>query len=225
MTKEQIISQIRETGIVPVIRSDSKDEARRLITAILAGGISIFEVTMTVPNAVSLIDSLVGDFGDKAIIGAGTVLDVEAAQDCMAAGAQFIVSPVLNLKVIELCRSKNISVFPGALTPTEIVAAWEAGADVVKIFPAYAVGGANYLKAIKTPLPQIELMPTGGVTLLTMGDFIRAGAIAVGVGSDLVDVKAIRAGESEKITNMARGFVKAVGDARLFINGKTVSAE
>jgi len=216
MNKAQIISQIREIGIVPVIRADSEDEARQLIEAILAGGISVFEVTMTVPNAVSLIKSLVADFGDKAIIGAGTVLDAAAAQNCLAAGAKFIVSPALNLTVIEICQRENAAVFPGALTPTEIVAAWQAGADAVKIFPANAVGGANYLKAIKAPLPNIELMPTGGVTLATIGDFIRAGAFAVGVGSDLADVQAIRAGESEKITKTARAFVKAVRDARLF---------
>lgn len=216
MNKAQIISQIREIGIVPVIRADSEDEARQLIEAILAGGISIFEVTMTVPNAVSLIKTLVADFGDKAIIGAGTVLDAEAAQNCLTAGAKFIVSPILNLDVIETCRQANVAVFPGALTPTEIVAAWQAGADAVKIFPANAIGGANYVQAIKAPLPNIELMPTGGVTLATIGDFIRAGAIAVGVGSDLADVQAIRAGESEKITKAARAFIKSVRDARLF---------
>jgi len=216
MNKAQVINQIREIGIVPVIRAESENEARQLIEAILEGGIPIFEVTMTVPNAVSLIKSLVADFGDTAIIGAGTVLDAETAQNCLTAGAKFIVSPILNLNIIETCRRENVAVFPGALTPTEIVAAWQAGADAVKIFPVNAVGGANYLKAIKAPFPQIELMPTGGVTLATIGDFIRAGAIAVGVGSDLTDTKAIRAGESEKITKAARAFVEAVREARLF---------
>ncbi len=215
MDKAQIINQIRETGIVPVIRAASEDEARKLIEAILAGGISIFEVTMTVPNAVSLIKSLVADFGDKAIIGAGTVLDTEMARNCLAAGAKFVVSPALNLSVIETCRREKVAVFPGALTPTEIVAAWQAGADAVKIFPANAVGGANYLKAIKAPLPNIELMPTGGVTLATIGDFIRAGAIAVGVGSDLADTKAISAGEAEKVTQTARLYLEAVREARV----------
>ncbi len=213
--KTQVIGQIREIGIVPVIRAASAGEARQLIEAILAGGISIFEVTMTIPSAVLLIESLVADFGDKAIIGAGTVLDAETVQNCLAAGAKFVVSPTLNLSVIEICRRENVAVFPGALTPTEIVAAWQAGADAVKIFPANSVGGANYLKAIKAPLPQIELMPTGGVTLDKIGDFIRAGAIAVGVGSDLADVQAIRAGESEKVTKTARAFVKAVSETRL----------
>jgi len=215
MNKTQVISQIRKIGIVPVIRADSEDEARQLIEAIFEGGISIFEVTTTVPNAVLLIKTLVADFAEKAIIGAGTVLDAATARNCLAAGAKFIVSPVLKLDVIEICRRENVAVFPGALTPTEIVAAWQAGADAVKIFPANAVGGASFLKAIKTPLPNIELMPTGGVTLATIGDFIRAGAIAVGVGSDLADVRAIRAGESEKITKAARAFVKAVNEARL----------
>lgn len=215
MDKAQIINQIRETGIVPVIRAASEDEARKLIEAILAGGISIFEVTMTVPNAVSLIKSLVADFGDQAIIGAGTVLDIEMAQNCLAAGAKFVVSPTLNLSVIETCRREKVAVFPGALTPTEIVAAWQTGADAVKIFPANAVGGASYLKAIKAPLPNIELMPTGGVTLATIGDFIRAGAIAVGVGSDLADTKAISAGEAEKVTQTARLYLEAVREARV----------
>ena len=213
--KTQVIGQIREIGIVPVIRAASAGEARQLIEAILAGGISIFEVTMTIPSAVLLIESLVADFSDTAIIGAGTVLDAAAAENCLAAGAKFIVGPALNLEVIEICRQANTAVFPGALTPTEIVAAWQAGADAVKIFPANSVGGANYLKAIKAPLPQIELMPTGGVTLDKIGDFIRAGAIAVGVGSDLADVQAIRAGESEKVTKTARAFVKAVSETRL----------
>lgn len=215
MNKAKVISQIRETGIVPVIRADSEDEARQMVEGILAGGISIFEITMTVPNAVALIKSLVADFGDKAVIGAGTVLDVQAAQNCLAAGAKFIVSPTLSLDVIETCRRENVAVFPGALTPTEIVAAWQAGADVVKIFPANAVGGANYLRAIKAPLPNIELMPTGGVTLATIGDFIRAGAIAVGIGNNLADVAAVRAGEVEKIAQAAHAFAEAVREARL----------
>lgn len=215
MTKDQTISQIREVGIVPVIRAESEDEARRLIEAIMAGGISIFEVTMTVPNAVALISTLVTEFGDNAIIGAGTVLDAETAQNCVAAGAKFIVSPVLNLSVMEICRRANAAVFPGAMTPTEIVAAWQAGADAVKIFPAGAVGGPSYLRAIKAPLPHIELMPTGGVTLATIGDFVRAGAIAVGVGDDLADIKAIRAGESEKITQTAHAFLEAISEARM----------
>lgn len=215
MNKARIISQIREIGIVPVIRAASENEARKLIEAIFEGGISIFEVTMTTPNAVSLIKSLIADFDDKAIIGAGTVLDAAAAQNCLAAGAKFVVSPALNLNVIEVCRQEKVAVFPGALTPTEIVAAWQSGADAVKIFPANAVGGANYLKAIKAPLPQIELMPTGGVTLDAIGDFIRAGAIAVGVGSDLADTKAISAGESEKVTRTARLYLEAVREARV----------
>ncbi|MEJ7849100.1 MAG: bifunctional 4-hydroxy-2-oxoglutarate aldolase/2-dehydro-3-deoxy-phosphogluconate aldolase [Pyrinomonadaceae bacterium] len=214
MNKTQVIGKIRDTGIVPVIRARSEDEARRLIEAIMAGGISIFEVTMTVPNAVSLIRSLVTEFGDKAIIGAGTVLDASAAQDCLAAAAKFVVSPVLDLSVIEVCRQAGTAVFPGALTPTEIFAAWRAGADAVKIFPANAMGGADYLKAIKAPFPQIELMPTGGVTLATIGGYIRAGAIAAGVGSDLADVHAIRSGETEKITKTALAFINAVREAR-----------
>jgi len=214
MNKANVISRISEIGIVPVIRAASADEARLLIEAIRAGGISIFEVTTTVPNAVSLIESLAADLGSEVIIGAGTVLDGEKARSCLSAGAKFIVCPILDLDVVETCRQADIAVFPGALTPTEIVTAWNAGADAVKVFPAYAVGGANYIKAIKAPLPEIELIPTGGITLLTVGDYIRAGAIAVGVGGELADVRALRAGQSEKITDAARAFVKAVHKAR-----------
>ncbi|MBA3768942.1 MAG: bifunctional 4-hydroxy-2-oxoglutarate aldolase/2-dehydro-3-deoxy-phosphogluconate aldolase [Blastocatellia bacterium] len=214
MNKANVTSRISEVGIVPVIRADSDDEARHLIDAIRAGGISIFEVTTTVPNAVSLIETLTANFGGEVIIGAGTVLDVETTRSCLSAGAKFIVSPILDLDVVETCRQADIAVFPGALTPTEIVTAWNAGADAVKIFPAYAVGGANFIKAIKAPLPEVELIPTGGITLLTVGDYIRAGAIAVGVGGELADVRALRAGQSEKITDAARAFVKAVREAR-----------
>ena len=214
MNKANVISRIIEIGIVPVIRADSGDEARQLIEAIWAGGISIFEVTTTVPNAVSLIETLAADFGSEVIIGAGTVLDVETTRSCLSAGAKFIVSPILDLDVVETCRKADTAVFPGALTPTEIVMAWNAGADAVKIFPAYAVGGANYIKAIKAPLPEIELIPTGGITLLTVGDYIRAGAIAVGVGGELADVRALRAGQRGKITDAACAFVKAVHEAR-----------
>src|SRR5229473_1980056 len=171
-------------------------------------------MTMTVPRAVQVIETLSARYGNEAIVGAGTVLDAETARACILAGAQFIVSPALNLETIACCREHDVAVMPGALTPTEIVQAWKAGADFVKVFPAGAMGGASYLKSLKAPLPQIELVPTGGVTLANAAGFIEAGAAAVGVGADLVDVSAIRAGQPAKITEAARAFLEAVRKAR-----------
>ena len=184
------------------------------IDAIRAGGISILEITMTVPGAVGLIREVTKRYGDEALVGAGTVLDAETARACILAGAQFVVSPALNVETVEVCRHNDIAVMPGALTPTEVVQAWSAGADFVKVFPAGAVGGANYIKSLKAPLPQIDLVPTGGVSLKTAADFIKAGASALGVGADLVDLKAIREGQHNLITERARQFVKIVEEAR-----------
>jgi len=167
-------------------------------------------VTMTVPGAIQVIEILVREAGDRILIGAGTVLDPETARACMLAGAEFIVSPSLNLKTIEICHRYSVAIIPGALTPTEVVTAWEAGADVVKVFPCSAMGGAKYLKALKAPFPQIELIPTGGVSLSTAAEFLAAGAFALGVGADLVDAKAIAAGTPEIITHNARKYVEIV---------------
>jgi 2-dehydro-3-deoxyphosphogluconate aldolase/(4S)-4-hydroxy-2-oxoglutarate aldolase len=153
------------------------------------------------------------------VVGAGTALDPETARACLLAGAQFIVSPALNVATIELCRRYGVAVMPGALTPTEVVTAWQAGADFVKIFPAEAMGGASYLKALKAPFPQIELIPTGGVSLATAADFIRAGASALGIGSDLVDVKALRAGQGQVITERAARFLSLVKETRASLCG------
>jgi 2-dehydro-3-deoxyphosphogluconate aldolase/(4S)-4-hydroxy-2-oxoglutarate aldolase len=169
---------------------------------------------MTVPGAVGVIDNLWQRYGSEALVGAGTVLDGETARACIEAGAQFVVSPSLNLETIEVCRQNDVVVLPGALTPTEVVEAWSAGADFVKVFPAGAVGGASYIKALKAPLPQIELVPTGGVSLKTAADFIKAGASALGVGADLVDLKALREGQQQIITERAREFVRIVREAR-----------
>jgi 2-dehydro-3-deoxyphosphogluconate aldolase/(4S)-4-hydroxy-2-oxoglutarate aldolase len=215
MTKTEVIKQIRETGVIPVVRASSADEAMRAIDAIREGGIAVLEITMTVPGAVSVIEKVAARYGNDAVVGAGTVLDVEAATACISSGAQFIVSPSLNLETIEFCRGRDVAVLPGALTPTEVVQAWKAGADFVKVFPAGAVGGASYIKALKAPLPQIELVPTGGVSLKTAGDFIRAGAAALGVGADLVDIKAIREGQASIITERAKQFMTIVREARL----------
>ena len=214
MTKTEILQRIRDIGIIPVVRASSADEAIQVVEAIRAGGVSLLEITMTVPGAVQVIETLSKQFRDEAIVGAGTVLDAQTASACIAAGAKFIVSPALNLETIAFCREHDVAVMPGALTPTEIVTAWNAGADFVKVFPCGAMGGASYIKSLKAPLPQIELVPTGGVTLTTAASFIQAGAAAIGVGADLVDVKAIRAGEADKVTAAARAYVAAVRSAR-----------
>ncbi len=209
-----VVDRIREVGILPVVRARSPEEALAAVEAIRAGGIPILEITMTVPGAVKIIADLAKRLGDQALIGAGTVLDAERARECIGAGAKFIVSPSLDVPTIEACRSIGVPAFPGALTPTEIVTAWKAGATAVKVFPANAVGGATYLKSIKAPLPQVELIPTGGVSLKTVGDFIAAGAFAVGVGADLVDVAAVRRGDTARITVKATEYVAAVAAAR-----------
>jgi len=214
MNKIEVLKQIREIGLIPVVRAESADQAMRAVAAIKAGGVSVLEVTMTVPGAISVIEQLSKAFGGEALIGAGTVLDPETADRCIQAGARFIVSPALNEETISFCRKQDIAIFPGALTPTEVVRAWNAGADAVKVFPAGAVGGASYLKALKAPLPQIELVPTGGVSLKTAADFIKAGAMALGVGADLVDMKALREGNDQLITERAQQFLEIVRTAR-----------
>jgi 2-dehydro-3-deoxyphosphogluconate aldolase / (4S)-4-hydroxy-2-oxoglutarate aldolase len=211
---KNILDRVREIGLVPVVRASSPDEARRAVDAIRAGGIPILEITLTVPGAIDVIRELARTADDDVLIGAGTVIDAETAQECIDAGAAFIVSPALDVPTIELCRRQNVPVFPGAMTPTEILTAWKAGASAVKVFPAGAVGGAAYLKSVKAPLPQIELMPTGGVNLNNAADFIAAGAIALGIGADLVDVAALRRGEPHVITEKARQYVAAVRAAR-----------
>jgi 2-dehydro-3-deoxyphosphogluconate aldolase/(4S)-4-hydroxy-2-oxoglutarate aldolase len=214
MTKAEVIKQIRDTGVIPVVRASTADDAMRAIDAIREGGISVFEITMTVPGAITLIEEVVRRYGKEALVGAGTVLDAETARACIESGAQFVVSPSLNAETIEYCRSQDVAVMPGGLTPTEVVRAWNAGADFVKVFPAGAVGGASYIKALKAPLPHIEVVPTGGVSLTTAGDFIRAGAAALGVGTDLVDMKAIREGHAKLITDRAKQFMEIVREAR-----------
>jgi 2-dehydro-3-deoxyphosphogluconate aldolase / (4S)-4-hydroxy-2-oxoglutarate aldolase len=214
MTKSEIIQRIIDTGLIPVVRAGSADEALRAIDAIKEGGVSVLEITMTVPGAVRAIEEVASRFGSEAIVGAGTVLDAETARNCILAGAQFIVSPTVNHDTIACCRRYSIPVLPGALTPTEVLDAWTAGADFVKVFPANAMGGASYIKSLKAPLPQVELVPTGGVSLKTAGDFIKAGSAALGVGADLVDITALREGRSALISERARQFVEIVKEAR-----------
>jgi len=214
MDKNEIIKRIEDIGIVPVVRAASADEAMRAIDAIREGGINVLEITMTVPGAVRVIEQVSNKYGDDALVGAGTVLDPETARACLLAGAQFIVSPALNLDTIAMCKRYSAPVMPGVLTPTEVVTAWSAGADFVKVFPCGSVGGASYVKNLKGPLPQVKIIPTGGVSLSTAADFIKAGASALGVGTDLVDVKAIRAGEAHVVTERAKQFVEIVREAR-----------
>ena len=210
MNKGDVLKRIRETGLIPVVRAESADLAMQAVAALKAGGLDVLEVTMTVPGAIEVIQALAGEYAAETLIGAGTVLDPETARACIQAGAQFIVSPALNEETIEFCREQVVAIIPGALTPTEVVRAWKAGADAVKVFPAGAVGGATYLKALKAPLPQIELIPTGGVSLKTAADFIKAGAMALGVGADLVDPQALREGNSALITARAHQFLEIV---------------
>jgi 2-dehydro-3-deoxyphosphogluconate aldolase / (4S)-4-hydroxy-2-oxoglutarate aldolase len=213
MEKAAVLKRLKETGLVPVLRAASVEKAIALAEAVAAGGVDVLEVTMTVPGAVEVIARLVRE-RPEILVGAGTVLDPETAERCIGAGAKFVVSPALNLKTIALCRRESIAVLPGALTPTEIVTAWEAGADVVKVFPAGAMGGAKYLVSLKGPLPQIEMIPTGGVSLASAMEFLEAGAFALGVGSDLVDAKAMAAGKPEVVTETARKYMAIVREFR-----------
>jgi 2-dehydro-3-deoxyphosphogluconate aldolase/(4S)-4-hydroxy-2-oxoglutarate aldolase len=210
MNKIAVLERIRDTGLIPVVRAESSELAMRAVAALKAGGLDVLEVTMTVPGAIEVIRALAEENGDETLIGAGTVLDPETAQACILAGANFIVSPALNEETIEFCNHQDVAILPGALTPTEVVRAWKAGADAVKVFPAGAVGGPGYLKALKAPLPQIKLIPTGGVSLKTAADFIKAGAMALGVGGDLVDPQALRDCNSTLITERARQFLEIV---------------
>lgn len=214
MEKTQVLKQIEDIGLLPVLRANSSAQAIAIADAIIAGGISALEVTMTVPGAIEVIQALVKQSKGSLLVGAGSVLDPETARACMLAGAQFIVSPVLNFKTIKLCRRYGVAVMPGALTPTEVLAAWEAGADVVKVFPCSSVGGAKYLKALHGPMPQLKLIPTGGVSLATAEEFLRAGAFALGVGSDLVDAKAVEQGRPEVITETAAKYLAIVKKVR-----------
>lgn len=214
MKKEEVLRRVYEVGVVPVVRASSLEEAMQVVEAIREGGVPVLEITLTVPRALRVIERVADAFGDSVLVGAGTVLDAETARACILAGARFVVSPSLNIATVELCRRYSVATFPGALTPTEVVTAWQAGADVVKVFPCGALGGAKYLRALKAPLPQVEMIPTGGVSLATVAELIGAGAFALGVGADLVNTKAIREGRPGEITEAARAYVAAVREAR-----------
>ncbi len=214
MTKDVVIRRMTEVGIVPVLRAASADEAFAVADAIAAGGIDVIEITMTVPGAVEVIAEVVRRYGEHVLVGAGTVLDSVSAGECLSAGASFIVSPSIDEGTIALCRNESVAVLPGALTPTEVVHAWRMGADLVKVFPCSVVGGASYIKALKAPLPHIPLVPTGGVTVATAAEYFAAGASAIGVGSDLCNLAAVREGRPERITDAARAYLAAIQTAR-----------
>jgi len=214
MRKEQTLSFITEVGIVPVIRASSAEIALKAVEACYEGGIRAAEITMTVPGAIKALEKAADAFGDKIVLGAGTVLDPETARACMLAGAEFFVSPSLRLSTIEMVKRYGKVIMPGALTPTEVLTAWEAGADIVKVFPCGNVGGAKYLKALKGPFPQIDLIPTGGVNLDTAGEFLKAGACAIAVGTELVDAKALKEGRLDIVVEKARQFLAVVNKAR-----------
>ena len=207
-----------DIGIVPVVRTTSMESAVRAIEAIYNGGIRAAEITMTVPGALKALERVADMFGDKIVLGAGTVLDPETARVCMLAGAEFFVTPSLKLSTIEMAKRYSKVICPGALTPTEVLTAWEAGADFVKVFPCGNVGGPKYIKALKGPFPQIEMVPTGGVNLETAGEFLKAGASAVAVGGELVDAKLIAENRYDLIEERARQYLAVIARARAEIN-------
>lgn len=214
MTKEAILSSIRDIGIVPVVRTSSAEAAVRSVEAIYRGGIRAAEITMTVPGALRALEKVADQFGDRMVLGAGTVLDPETARASMLAGAEFFVTPSLKLSTIELVKRYSKVMIPGALTPTEVLTAWEAGADIVKIFPCGNVGGPKYIKALKAPFPHIEMIPTGGVNLETAGEFLKAGACAVAVGAELVDARSVSEGRFDLIEEKARQYLAVIARAR-----------
>jgi 2-dehydro-3-deoxyphosphogluconate aldolase/(4S)-4-hydroxy-2-oxoglutarate aldolase len=220
MTIDEVIRRIAEVGIIPVVRAATVEEATRAVQAICAGGIPVLEITMTVPNAVSVIREVVQQHGDKALVGAGTVITADQAEACIRAGAEFLVSPGLTTAVLSVARVAEKLAIPGALTPTELMNAHDHGARLVKIFPCGNVGGAKYLKSLKAPFPSAQLIPTGGVNAANAAEFVAAGAFALGVGAELVDAKALREGNLEKITASAQELVQAVNAARAALREK-----
>ena len=214
MSSDITRQKIESSGIMPVLRARSAAEGRALVDALVAGGISVMEVTMTVPGAVDLLHALKSEYGDELLLGSGTVTTAAEVEATIDAGAEFVVSPSLHPEVIAATKARGRLSIPGALTPTEAITAWRAGADFVKIFPCSAVGGPSYLKALLAPFPELNLIPTGGVTLQTAADFLKAGARALGVGSDLVNPQAIAQGKPEAITASARAYLDIVAKTR-----------
>ncbi|MGD9856169.1 MAG: bifunctional 4-hydroxy-2-oxoglutarate aldolase/2-dehydro-3-deoxy-phosphogluconate aldolase [Planctomycetaceae bacterium] len=213
MSRHQDLQRVLDGGLVAIIRAPSGEQLVDVAEALLEGGIDVIEVTFTVPGVLEILSRVRDALGDRILLGAGTVLDTESARAAMLAGAEFIVTPTVNTAVIDLCNRYDKVVMPGGFTPTEVLTAWEAGADVVKVFPA-EIGGPNHLKALKGPFPQIRLLPTGGVNLDTLGDFVRAGACAVGLGSALVEKDALARGDMTRIRDLARQYVECMKAAR-----------
>ncbi len=209
MSRETTLKRILDGGIVAVVRSEASEPLVKVVEALALGGVTAAEITFTVPDAVEVIRAVRRAVGDSIVLGAGTVLDPETARAAILAGAEYIVAPIVNVEVIRLCRRYDKAVMPGAFTPTEVVSAWEAGADIVKIFPA-DVGGPAYLKALRGPLPQVRMMPTGGVDLSTAESFLKAGACCLGVGGSLVDPKAVASGDFGRIRDLASQFAAIV---------------
>lgn len=214
MSADQSKAWMEQVGIVPVLRARSAKEGRALVEALVAGGITVMEVTMTVPGAVQLLGALKKEYGDRLLLGSGTVTDATQAAATIDVGAEFVVSPSFHPEVVAKTKELGKVSIPGALTPTEVITAWRAGADYVKIFPCSAAGGAPYLKALLAPFPELRLIPTGGVTLQTAADFLKAGARALGVGTDLVNAAAIEAGKPETVTAMARAYLDLIASFR-----------
>ena len=205
---------LERVGLIPVLRARGAAQAHAVVKAMIAGGVTVVEVTMTVPGAVALLAELKSEYAGQLLLGAGTVTTAEQADATIDAGAEFVVSPSFHPAVVAITKARKKLSIPGALTPTEVVTAWDAGADYVKIFPCSAMGGASYLRSLLAPFPHLKLIPTGGVTLQTAEDFLRAGARALGVGSDLVNLAAIDAGAPEFITETARAYLNLVSQFR-----------
>jgi 2-dehydro-3-deoxyphosphogluconate aldolase/(4S)-4-hydroxy-2-oxoglutarate aldolase len=212
-SRTAVVSALEAEGVVAIIRMKEADKLRGVVDALAEGGARALEVTMTVPGAIGTIERLSPSLPEGFILGAGTILDAETARMAILAGARYIVSPVFKPEIIALCHRYDVACMPGCFSPTEILTAWEAGADIVKVFPATALG-PSFFKDVRGPLPQVKLMPTGGVTMENAGEWIKAGAVAIGVGTALLDTKAIAAGQWEVITNNARRLIQAVRDAR-----------
>lgn len=211
MSREATLSRVLDCGVIAVVRSDSPEQLVSVVSALADGGVTVAEITFTVPDAIEVIKSVRRTLGDRVLLGAGTVLDPETARAALLAGAEFLVSPTVNLDVIRMARRYGKIMMSGAFTPTEVLTAWEGGADVVKIFPA-EIGGPAYLKTLRGPLPQVRLMPTGGVDLTTAEAFLRAGACCLGVGSQLVEPAAVKAGDWARLTERAAAYSRIVGD-------------
>ncbi len=213
MSKETHLRQVLDSGIVAVVRSPDSQQLVEVARALADGGVSVVEITMTVPDALDVVRQVRRALGERLLLGAGTVLDPETARAALLAGAEFLVAPTVNLDVIRLCQRYDRLVMPGAFTPTEVLAAWEAGADIVKVFPADVVGPA-FFKAMRGPLPQVRLMPTGGVDLSTAASFLQAGACCLGIGSQLVEPRAVAERNFDRIRDLARQYVAIVKQVR-----------